>query len=178
MSDHGHYLHLSSYPALAVIVTTAVMYLLLVWLLHTWGPRLLANPSSHTTATMVVLGAIVGRASLGLEPNLEAGVLALATVLAVMLLVGRLRRRQRVGAEVIVLEGVMQPETLRRLGLTEGDVWSRLRQAGRGSLEGLALVLLEPSGMVTLLAEDTLVRREALADVRGAELLPDHLFQS
>jgi uncharacterized membrane protein YcaP (DUF421 family) len=70
----------------------------------------------------------------------------------------------------------MQDQTLRRLGLTEGDVWSRLRQAGRGSLEGLALVLLEPSGMMTLLADDVTLRREALADVRGAEGLPDHLF--
>lgn len=178
MNDPGHYLHLSSYPALAVIVTTAVMYLSLVWLLHAWGPRLLANPSSHTTATMVVLGAIVGRASLGLTPNLEAGVLALATVLAATVLLGRLRRRQGDRAEVIILEGVMQSGTLRRLGLTEADVWSRLRQAGRGSLDGLALVLLEPSGMVTMLADDTVVRREALVDVRGAEHLPNHLFES
>ena len=177
MKHFGDYLHLSSYPALAVVVTTAVMYLLLVWLLHTWGARLLANPSSHTTATTVVLGAIVGRASLGLAPDLEAGALALATVLVIMVALGRLRRHPRDRAEVIVLDGVMQDHTLRRLGLTEGDVWSRLRQAGRGSLEGLALVLLEPSGMVTLLADDVVLRREALADVRGAESLPAHLFE-
>ena len=176
MNDFGNYLNLASYPALAVIVTTAVMYLLLVWLLHTWGPRLLANPSSHTTATMVVLGAIVGRASLGLSPNLEAGLLALATVLVVMVALSRLRRHQRERAEVIVLEGAMQDETLRRLGLTEGDVWSRLRQSGRGSLDDLALALLEPSGVVTLLVDGTPLRREALADVRGNEHLPDRLF--
>jgi uncharacterized membrane protein YcaP (DUF421 family) len=176
MKHLGDYLHLSSYPALAVILTTAVMYLLLVWLLHAWGPRLLANPSSHTTATMVVLGAIVGRASLGLAPDLEAGVLALATVLLVMVALGRLRRDQGDRAEVIVLEGVMQDHTLRRLGLTEGDVWSRLRQAGRGSLEGLALALLEPSGVVTLVVDGSPLMREALADVRGAEQLPDRLF--
>jgi uncharacterized membrane protein YcaP (DUF421 family) len=176
MKHFGDYLHLSSYPALAVVVTTAVMYLLLVWLLHLWGARLLANPSSHTTATMVVLGAIVGRASLGLTPDLEGGVLALATVLGVMVVLGRLRRHPRDRAEVIVLEGVMQVEALRRLGLTESDVWSRLRQAGRGSLDGLALALLEPSGVVTLLVDGTPLMREALADVRGAERLPDRLF--
>src|SRR5262249_11106363 len=143
MHHFGDYLYLSSSPALAVVVTTALMYLLLVWVLHAWGPRLLANPSSHTTATMVVLGAIVGRASLGLDPDLEAGVLALVTVLVVMVLLGRLRPRLRDRAEVIVLDGVIQDATLRRLGLTEGDLWSRLRQAGRGSLDGLALALLE-----------------------------------
>jgi len=176
MKHFGDYLQLSSDPALAVVLTTAVMYLLLVWLLHAWGARLLANPSSRTTATTVVLGAIVGRASLGLAPDLEAGVLALATVLIIMVALGRLRRRPRDRAEVIVLEGVMQHGTLRRLGLSEGDVWSRVRQAGRGSLDGLALVLLEPSGVVTLLADDIALRREALADVRDAEALPDHLF--
>ena len=141
-----------------------------------WGARLLANPSSHTTATMVVLGAIVGRASLGLAPDLEAGILALATVLVVMVVLGRLRRHPRDSAEVIVLEGVLQDRNLRRLGLTEGDVWSRLRQAGRGSLDGLALALLEPSGVVTLLVDGTPLKRDALADVRGSERLPDRLF--
>ncbi len=70
----------------------------------------------------------------------------------------------------------MQEETLRRLGLTDGDVWSRLRQAGRGSLDGLALVLLEPSGVVTLLPRGVPLERAALADVRGADGLPPHLF--
>ena len=176
MKHFGEYLHMSSYPALAVIVTTAVMYLLLAWVLHLWGARLLANPASHTTATMVVLGAIVGRASLGLTPDLEAGVLALATVLVVMVALGRLRGHPRDRAEVIVLEGVMQVRTLRRLGLTQGDVWSRLRQAGRGSLDGLALALLEPSGVVTLLSAEVPLMREALVDVRGAEDLPNRLF--
>lgn len=178
MEHLGHYLDLSPAPALAVVLTTAAMYLLLVWLLHTWGPRLLANPSSHTRATTVVLGAIVGRASLGLEPDLEAGLLALGTVLVIMLALGGLRGHPRERAEVIVLEGVLQLDTLRRLGLTEGDVWSRLRQAGRGSLDGLALVLLEPSGMMSLLADGMPLRREAVADVRGADQLPSRLFEA
>lgn len=173
IDDH---LRLSASSALAVVVTTAVMYLLLVWLLHTWGPRLLANPSSHTTATTVVLGAVVGRTSLGPTPTLEGGVLALGTVLALMVILGRWRPRRRDRAEVIVLDGAMQDATLRRLGLTEGDVWSRLRQAGRGSLDGLALVLLEPSGAVTLLPRGTTLHRAALLDVRDADRLPDRLF--
>lgn len=176
MQHVDDYLRLSAAQALAVVLTTAAMYLLLVWLMHTWGPRLLANPSSHTTATMVVLGAVVGRTSLGPVPTLEGGVLVLATVLVVMVLLGRFRSRQRERAEVIVVDGVMQEETLRRLGLTDGDVWSRLRQAGRGSLEGLALVLLEPSGVVTLLPRGVPLERAALADVRGADGLPPHLF--
>ena len=176
MERFGDYVHLSSYPALAVILTTIVMYLLLVWLLHVWGARLLANPSSHTTATMVVLGAIVGRASLGVAPDLEAGLLALGTVLVVMVALGRLRRLPRDRAEVIVLDGVMQDESLRRLGLTEGDVWSRLRQAGRGSLDGLALVLLEPSGVVTLLVRGVPLTRDAHVAERGAQDLPDRIF--
>jgi len=176
MQHVDDYLRLSAAQALAVVLTTAAMYLLLVWLMHTWGPRLLANPSSHTTATMVVLGAVVGRTSLGPVPTLEGGVLVLATVLVVMMLLGRFRRHQRDRAEVIVIDGVMQDATLRRLGLTEGDVWSRLRQSGRGSLDGLALVLLEPSGVVTLMADGVPLERAALADVRGADSLPDHLF--
>ena len=71
----GDQLALPLTSAVAVIVTTAVMYLALVLLLRVWGPRLLASPASHTMATVVVLGAIVGRASLSLEPDLERALL-------------------------------------------------------------------------------------------------------
>ena len=80
----GDQLDLPTSSALAVVITTAVMYLALVLLLRVWGPRLLASPASHTMATLVVLGAIVGRASLSLEPDLESGLLALATVLVLI----------------------------------------------------------------------------------------------
>jgi hypothetical protein len=40
----------------------------------------------------------------------------------------------------------------------------------------LALALLEPSGVVTLVVDGSPLMREALADVRGAEQLPDRLF--
>lgn len=172
----GSHLDLSLTSAAAVVITTAVMYLLLVLLLRTWGPRLVANPSSRTTATLVVLGAIVGRASLGLEPDLEAGVLALGTVLVVMVLLPRPGVRAGDRVDVLVVAGELRPEALQRHGLTEADLWSRLRQSGTGSLAGVALALLEPTGQISVIAAGSPLDRRAVADVRGAESLPDSLF--
>jgi uncharacterized membrane protein YcaP (DUF421 family) len=161
----------------AVVLTTAAMYLALVVLLRFWGSRLLVSPASHTMATVVVLGAIVGRASLSLEPDLEAGVLALATVLVLMQMVGRaLERGARRPAEPLVVAGEVRADSLRRLHLTETDLWSRLRQSGVGRLDGIALVLLEPSGQLSVFRDQDALARAAVADVREAEHLPPHLF--
>jgi uncharacterized membrane protein YcaP (DUF421 family) len=173
----GEQLDLPMTSAVAVVVTTAVMYLALVLLLRVWGPRLLVSPASHTMATVVVLGAIVGRASLSLEPDLEAGILALATVLLLMHLVGRaLHRGARRPAEPLVVSGAVRFDVLARLGLTEADLWSRLRRAGVGTLEGVALVLVEPGGELSVFRDEDPLERSACRDVRGSEDLPATLF--
>jgi uncharacterized membrane protein YcaP (DUF421 family) len=182
MVDHhpmslGHQLDLSPTAVLAVVLTTAVMYLGLVVLLRLWGARLLANPASHTMATVVVLGAIVGRASLGLEPDLEAGVLALGTVLLLMQLVGRaIERGARRPAEPLVVAGCVQADTLHRLRLTEADLWSRLRHAGVGRLSDASLVLVEPNGELSVFRGGEALERAAVRDVRGSEAFPPDLF--
>lgn len=173
----GDQLDLPMTSAVAVVVTTAVMYLALVLLLRVWGPRLLASPASHTMATVVVLGAIVGRASLSLEPDLESGILALATVLVLMYLVGiALSRGARRPAETLVVVGEVQVDVLERLHLTESDLWSRLRRAGVGTLDGVSLVLLEPGGELSVFREGDALDPAACRDVRGGEALPPVLF--
>jgi uncharacterized membrane protein YcaP (DUF421 family) len=178
MSSLGDQLDLSLTSVVAVVLTTAVMYLALVVLLRVWGSRLLASPASHTMATVVVLGAIVGRASLSLEPDLEAGVLALGTVLVLMHVVGRaLERGARRPAEPLVVAGRVRADSLRRLHLTETDLWSRLRSAGVGRLHGVALVLLEPSGELSVFRDGDPLDRAAVVDVRGAGAMPPELFR-
>ncbi len=177
MGTLGDHLDLSFTSLVAVVLTTAVMYLALVLLLRVWGARLLASPASHIMATVVVLGAIVGRASLGLEPDLEAGILALGTVLVMMQVVGvALEHGARRPAEPLVVLGRIRTDNLRRLRITETDLWSRLRQAGVGRLDGTALVVLEPSGQLSVFRTGDLLERAAVADVRDGHDLPDELF--
>lgn len=177
MDSLGDHLDLSFTSLVAVVLTTAVMYLALVLLLRVWGPRLLASPASHIMATVVVLGAIVGRASLGLEPDLEAGIFALATVLVLMQVVGRaIEHGARRPAEPLVVLGRIRADTLHRVRLTETDLWSRLRQAGIGRLDGIALVVLEPSGQLSVFRTGDALAREAVANVRDSQALPTDLF--
>lgn len=160
-----------SFPiALSVVVTTSVMYLLLVLFLQQYGARLFANPSPRAWATVTLLGAIVGRSSLGIEPDLEGGVLALATVLAWMSMLEAVRRarggRSRgTEAHVLVVDGVLQPDVLARHRLTEHELWIRLREGGRASLDGVALVVLEPTGRLSVIPTGAAVDPRALADL-------------
>jgi uncharacterized membrane protein YcaP (DUF421 family) len=173
----GDHLDLSATSALAVVVTTTVMYLLLVLLLRRWGARLSASRSSRSTATIVVLGAIVGRASLGLTPDLEAGLLALVTVLTVMTVLGlRGPTGASGGVAALVVAGRFRDEALRRHHLSEADVWTGLRLRGIGSLNTVALALLEPGGEISVIAAGSPLERRAVADVRDADQLPASLF--
>jgi uncharacterized membrane protein YcaP (DUF421 family) len=168
MDAFRHDLTLTFPMAAAVVVTTAVMYLLLVLLLRAWGPRLFASTSPRAWATVTLLGAIVGRASLSVEPTLEGGVLALGTVLVVMLLLQSVRRAGHgpdPSAHALVVNGELQPDALARHHLSERELWIRLRATGRASLADVALVVLEPTGQLSVIPRGATIDPRAVADV-------------
>ena len=56
------------------------------------GQRIFASPSSLDLAVVSVIGAMVGRATMGRNPTLTGGAIALATLLVCEHLAGRVRR--------------------------------------------------------------------------------------
>ena len=170
-------LDLSLPEALAVVATTVVMYLLLTVVLRTWGHRLSAGRASSTVALAAVLGAVVGRTTLGPKPDLEGGVLVLATLLLSERVAVAVRRSEgRDRAVPLVVDGQVDEAELARQGLRLADLWSALRGQGVTSLDGVGLVVLEPSGSLSVLTRDRAVDTVALTGVRGADALPADLF--
>ncbi|MET3176595.1 UNVERIFIED_ORG: hypothetical protein ABIB52_004470 [Arthrobacter sp. UYCu721] len=78
---------------LEVVVSTAGMYWALVVLVRVLGQRVLARMANSDLATVVALGAVIGRASLGYTPTLGAGLLALGTLFGRPLRTGEVRTR-------------------------------------------------------------------------------------
>ena len=70
----------------------------------------------------------------------------------------------------------MRADTLRRLRLTEADLWSRLCHEGVGRLRGVALVLVEPNGELSVFRVGEPLERAAVTDVRGSGAFPAGLF--
>jgi uncharacterized membrane protein YcaP (DUF421 family) len=173
MGELGYYLGLHPLGALAIVLSTVLLYVSFAAFLGWSGQRLFASPSSFDLAIVTVLGAIVGRAILGQVPTLSGGLLALGTLVLLEGASGRVRRwGRREGARhrsvAVMVAGRPDREVLRRHRVDEVSLWSALRAAGVRSPDEVALVVLEQTGRFSVLRSDRPVHTAALTGVRHA----------
>lgn len=173
---------LTPVEALAVVISTAALYWSFIIIIRVLGQRALAQISSPDLATVVALGAVIGRAALGYTPTLGAGILALATLFAMQALAGQVRRlslypRALNNVPWLLMAGSKPiAQNLHRTHLSEEDLLAKIRLAGVRHRNQVACVILEPTGQITVLARGVPLDRGLLADVRGIEHMPDELF--
>lgn len=170
-------LTISPIEVVATIISTVVMYLVMVLLIRVLGQRLIASLSSFDVAAVVAFGAIIGRASLGEDPRLMSGIVALCTLVLIQAIVGAVRAT-RFGANAVAVKPVLLmagtrriDANLRRCHITEAELRSRLRLAGVCHPDDVAAVIFEPSGGISVLRSDSPLWDELLVDVIGAEEL-------
>jgi uncharacterized membrane protein YcaP (DUF421 family) len=143
--------------AIQVVVATVVIYLVFVGLLRVAGPRSLATLSLTDLACVMSLGALVGRTTLLAEPSLVTGVLALVTLFllqrATLLLQrhGPWRGRLHPAPVVLVREGRILTDALRRARVHDDELREALRHAGVVTLADVAWAVLEPTGRISVL---------------------------
>lgn len=167
-----------------VILSTAGIYLAFVALVRLLGQRALARMSSSDLATVVALGAVLGRAALGYTPTLSAGLLALATLFAMQALAGQLQRWNRSSKllnnpPILLMSGSeVLRSNLKQTHLVEEELWPRLRLAGIRNRSEVACVILEPTGEISVIKRGAPLEHELLANVRGVERLDTLLFET
>lgn len=135
----------------------------LIAILRVSGPRTLAKMTPLDFIVAVTIGSAFGR-------TLTATTVPVAqTVVVVVLLVGAnwffatLRvRSTRIRAlldnppVLLYYRGEMQTKALRSHRLLEEDVHTAARQAGKGSLDGVAAVILQQDGSLGVIGDDAL----------------------
>ncbi|MFG2040695.1 DUF421 domain-containing protein [Dactylosporangium sp. NPDC048998] len=132
--------------------------------------RTLAEMSAFDFVAAVAAGAIVGRVPNAHDAGYLAGAATLVTVLLAHRLIARLRYRPLLAKlidhppRLLVADGKVLDDELRRSGLTRRDLYGLLRQQGVDELASVRFVVFEQRGQVSV------VRRGAGAD---AELLRD-----
>ena len=136
-----------------------LLFIVAVFGLRLSERRLLAEFNAFDFAVTVAVGAIVGRTATSSNTSFATGLVALATLLVAHRLVAALRQRGLLGGLldrrplILVAQGRMQAPALRSAGLTRGDVYRLLRQAGQGDLDTLQYVLYETGG-ITIVRTD------------------------
>lgn len=181
MRDIGYYLGMEPLGAVAIVLSTTMLYAAFAFILAHVGQRLYAVPSSLEFAVVTILGAIVGRAILGQVPTLSGGLLALATLFLLEAVAGRVRRSERMKARrrhravALVVNGTVDRAELLRRGLDDSTLWSALRRAGVGDPSQVALAILERDGHISVIPEGTPLHPAVLTGVRHAQELRPQL---
>lgn len=189
-TDLWYYLGITPAGALAVLISTVTVYFVFGAVLRLWGQRLWSSPRSLDLAVVTVLGAIVGRATMGHVPTLAGGLVALGTLAGLELVFRGLRRLplpplpqlpgggQRGRAVVLAVDGRVRTDSLAHYGLTMPVLWSSMRQAGISHPSQVALAVLEPNGRISVLRSGQPIHPRALMGIKGAHVVQEQLREA
>ena len=176
-------LWISPLEAVAVVLGTAGMYATMVIIIKLVGQRVISSMSSFDVAAVIAFGSVLGRAALGEAPRLAAGILSLATLVAMQAIAGVVRTAHR-GGRLIVSKPVLLmagstviEENMRHCHVVLAELQSRLRQAGIRHRGEVAAVVFEPSGAISVLRRGDGIDPSLLEGVRGGDRVPKELLR-
>lgn len=136
--------------------------------------RLLAELAVFDLVVFVAIGAIVGRTATSASTPLATGAAALIALLIAHRVMSAVRRKKGVRGlldrrpQILVEGGCILPVALRRAGLTEGDVYRLLREAGETDVAALRYVLYENTGRITVVRAEQVHDEAVTAGLRDA----------
>jgi uncharacterized membrane protein YcaP (DUF421 family) len=145
---------------LIVAGSTAAIYLFLITILRFVGRRQLAQLSALDLVVFLLLGSAVETAMIHGDVSLAAGLVSAATLLIlnrlltlVFLHAPQLSHLVNGGPVLLVHDGTVIEEHLRRVGLTHPDLDAALRSRGFASSDGVREAVLETDGSITVVGE-------------------------
>jgi uncharacterized membrane protein YcaP (DUF421 family) len=147
-----------------VAAKAALMYATALLALRVGERRTLAQWTIIDFATAVAMGAIIGRTAIAGTQSYLTGAVAVCTLVVIHRAASLLRLRPLLAKvfdhriRVLVADGELRRGELRKCGLTDGDLFTQLRQRGVFAIEDVRYVLYEPKGSITV------VRREVPAE--------------
>jgi uncharacterized membrane protein YcaP (DUF421 family) len=146
--------------ALQMAAKALVIFLISLILIRVAGIRTLGKQTAFDQLTVLMLGAIMGRAIVTTQSFFGSIIAALVLVLLHRLMAIITFRSKRIGSIIkgkqilLFKEGKKQEENLKKTHITEEDILEALRQnTNAASLEKIKEVYLERSGEISLIKE-------------------------
>ncbi|WP_101951146.1 DUF421 domain-containing protein [Mycobacterium sp. 3519A] len=149
--------------AIDAVAKTAALFLTAALLFRFFARRALSGLSPFDWIAAVAAGAIVGRSATASDISWLAATAALIGLLIVHRALTRLRfiadlhRLVDPPPRIIVRDGQMLPEAIKKCGLITADLESALRQHGYQNAGGVQLAVFEASGAISVIAENKLL---------------------
>lgn len=159
-----------------VVLSAAGIYLAFLLLIRVFGVRVLSGWNGFDAVVLIMLGSVAGRVIIGHPPTLAAGVVGLATLLALEAAFGAVHqaigtRGLNIRPRVIMAHGRFVDTALRRAHLTRAEVYAALRRSGISRHDQVQCVILESTGGLSVIREGQAIDPELLTGVLGADLV-------
>ena len=157
-----------------VVLATLGIYLSFMILVKVFGSRVLTSMTASDAIIIIMFGAVAGRVIVGNPPTLAAGVIGLTTLMALEAAFGTIRKvvkwtrfldRRPV---LLVFRGKMVEENL-----TKSDIYSAARKAGISRMQDVQIMILEPTGHISVIRVGQIIDPELFKDLVGAEYIED-----
>lgn len=165
-------------PPLMIVLRCVVIYGLLIVALRLTGKRQLGQFTPFDFAVLLVVSNAVQNAMIGPDTSLVGGIIGAATLFALNYLVSQLSTRYNIlGQELLgtptllVNDGHLLTENLRRERVNPDDVLMAMREHGVGDIGDVRQAVLETDGTISIVTDDTAVTRtKRRVHARGRQL--------
>lgn len=144
-----------------IVARAAVMFFVLYVLLRIMGKRELGQLTPFELVVMIVLGDLIQQAVTHNDFSLTGAVLAVSTFAFLAIAMSWLtylspRAEKLLDGEprVVIRNGKLLKENLRRDRMTQSEVESEMRLAGIATMDQVAWAILEPQGKISFIKKD------------------------
>ncbi len=163
---------------LRIVLVGAAAYVVLIVVLRLSGKRTLAQLNAFDFVVTVALGSTLATILLSSEVSFSEGITALILLAALQFLMAWLSARWPVARSTFTAEpalllsdGHVHQEALRRNRLTESELNQAIRMQGIGDLSEVKAVVLETNGKISIITTSKFGCGSALEGINGAEEL-------
>jgi uncharacterized membrane protein YcaP (DUF421 family) len=144
-----------------IVARAAAMFVVLYVLLRMMGKRELGQLTPFELVVMVVLGDLIQQGVTHNDFSLTGAILAISTFAFLAMAMSWLtylspRAEKLLDGEprVVIRNGELLKENLRRDRMTQSEVESEMRLAGIASMDQVAWAILEPQGKISFIKND------------------------
>jgi uncharacterized membrane protein YcaP (DUF421 family) len=150
-----------------IVLRATVLFAIVYLLLRLLGKRELGQLSPFDVVMLVTMGDLIQQGVTHNDFSITGASLAIATFAFWSLVLGwitylspRLERMLDGEPRVIICDGRVLRENLRRDQLTLGEIESEMRLAGIASVQDVAWGIIEPNGKISFIGRDETGRHE------------------
>lgn len=151
-----------------IVIVGILAYAGLILLLRLSGNRTLSKMNSFDLVVTVAFGSTLSTILVNKNVSLAEGLTALGLLAALQLVITWCSVRSSIISgivktrpTVLVLDGKMRHEALKRVRVTEDEVRAAVRKQGQGALDNIDAVILESDGSLSVIPSSQAGNRSA-----------------